>query len=219
LLKYFDDVCEPCGNCDNCVNKPETFDATIAAQKAISVVYRTEQRFGVGYLIDVLLGSDDERIKNFNHDKLGVFGVGKEFSKVEWNSIFRQLVAMNLLKVDISGFGALKMTESGLEFLRQKKTIELRKHAAKKEKQPKVKKVIFELSNEEEQELFAKLKAKRLEIAREHKVPPYVIFHDKTLVEMVKILPQTLSDLTKISGVGEAKMKKYGEIFLELVRN
>lgn len=218
LLKYFGDFCEPCGNCDNCINKPETFDATIAAQKAISCVYRTEQRFGVGYLIDVLLGSEDERIKNFNHNKLGVFGIGKEFSKVEWNSIFRQLVAMNLLRVDISGFGGLKMTESGLEFLKQKKTIELRKHSAKKEKPVKVKKIIFELVSEDEQKLFEKLKAKRLELSKAQGLPPYIIFHDKTLVEMVKIRPQSLVEMSKISGVGEAKREKYGEIFLEIVR-
>ncbi|MBU6140756.1 MAG: DNA helicase RecQ [Proteobacteria bacterium] len=220
MLEYFGDSCAPsgnyCGNCDNCLNAPETFDATIAAQKAISCVYRTEQRFGVGYLIDILLGVDDDRIKNFNHDKVSTFGIGKEFSKVEWNAIFRQLVAMNLLKVDIDGFGALKITEAGREFLQQKKTIQMRKYSAKKS--PKKTKVSVGLSGGSEDDLFAKLKAKRLEIAREQKVPPYVVFHDKTLVEMVKLRPQSLNDLTKISGVGEAKMKKYGEIFLELVR-
>ncbi len=219
LLKYFGDSGEPCGNCDNCLNKPETFDGTIAAQKAISVVYRTEQRFGVGYLIDVLLGSDDQRIKNFGHDKLGVFGVGKEFSKVEWNSIFRQLVVMNLLIVDVGGFGSLKITKSGFEFLREKKTVELRKQAAKKEKTTKTKKAAFELSGDSEQELFDQLRAKRLEISKEQGLPPYIIFHDKTLIEMVKIRPQNLTELAKISGVGEAKREKYGEIFLEIVRN
>lgn len=218
LLKYFGDSGEPCGNCDNCLNKPETFDGTIAAQKVISCVYRTEQRFGVGYLIDVLLGSNDQRIKNFGHDKLGVFGVGKEFSKVEWNSVFRQLVAMNLLIVDISGFGSLKITESGFEFLREKKTVELRKQATKKEKTTKTKKTAFELSGDSEQELFDQLRAKRLEISKEQGLPPYIIFHDKTLIEMVKIRPQNLTELAKISGVGEAKREKYGEIFLEIVR-
>lgn len=217
LLKYFGDFCEPCGNCDNCLNKPASFDATIAAQKAISVVYRTEQRFGVGYLIDVLLGADDERIKKFAHDKLGVFGVGKEFSKSEWSSIFRQLVAMNLLKVDVSNFGAVKMTESSLEFLRQKKTIELRKHAAKKEKMAKAKRIISEILSEDEQELFARLKAKRLELSRQQALPPYVIFHDKTLIEMTKIRPQTLADMATVSGVGEAKKEKYGEVFLQII--
>ncbi len=221
LLEYFGDSSGSCGNCDNCLNAPETFDATIAAQKAISCVHRTEQRFGVGYLIDILLGIADERVKNFNHHKISTFGIGKEFSKVEWNSIFRQLVAMNLLKVDISGFGGLKITESGREFLQQKKTIQLRKHSGKKsggKKEEKKAKVIFELGDESENELFVKLKARRLEIAREQNVPPYVVFHDKTLIEMIKSRPQSLDDLTKISGVGEGKMKKYGKIFLELVR-
>lgn len=222
LLKYFDDFCEPCGNCDNCVNKPQTFDGTIAAQKAISCVYRTEQRFGVGYLIDILLGNEDERSKNFAHNKLGVFGVGKEFSKVEWNSIFRQLVAMNFLSVDISGFGGLKITESGFEFLRQKKNIELRKYENKKspsKKEERKNKIIFALEGEEEQELFNKLKAKRLELSRAQGLPPYIIFHDKTLIEMAKIRPQNLEEMSKISGVGGAKREKYGEIFLEIVRN
>ena len=222
LLKYFGDFCEPCGNCDNCLNKPQTFDGTIAAQKAISCVYRTEQRFGVGYLIDVLLGVDDERIKNFVHDKLSVFGVGKEFSKIEWNSIFRQLVAMNLLSVDISGFGGLKITESGFEFLRQKKNIELRKHENKKspsKKEARKSKIIFALESEEEQELFNQLKAKRLELSRAQGLPPYIIFHDKTLIEMAKIRPQSLQEMSKISGVGEAKKEKYGEIFLAIIRN
>lgn len=220
LLEYFGDSCAPCGNCDNCLNKPETFDGTIAAQKAISCVYRTDQRFGVGYLIDVLLGLENERMVNFNHDKISTFGIGKEFSKAEWNSIFRQLVAMNFLKVDISGYGGLQITASGRTFLKQKEEIQLRKYVGKKAgatKEKKAKKV-FELSGEVEDDLFAQLRAKRLEIAKEQKVPPYVVFHDKTLVEMVKTRPQTLEGLGKLSGVGEAKMKKYGEIFLELVR-
>src|SRR3989338_4715840 len=113
LLQYFGDESQPCQNCDNCQNPQEKFDATIAAQKALSAVYRTEQRFGVGYLIDVLRGTDDARIKNFNHDKLSVFGIGQEFSKQEWQTIFRQLVAINFLRTDIEGFGGLKLTTEG----------------------------------------------------------------------------------------------------------
>lgn len=218
LLKYFGDNCEPCGNCDVCANKPETFDASIAAQKAISCVYRTEQRFGVAYLIDVLVGAEDERIKNFRHNQLSVFGVGKEFSKVEWQSIFRQLVAMNLLKVDVVGHGGLQITESGMKFLKEKTPLQMRKITAKvKEKKVAKTKVVLGLESDREKELFAKLKAKRLEIAQAQKLPPYVIFHDKTLLEMVKTKPQKLSDLKKISGVGEAKLQRYGEVFLGLI--
>ena len=220
LLEYFGDVSEPCGNCDNCLIKPETFDATIAAQKAISCVYRTEQRFGVGYLIEVLLGNADDRMKNFGHDRISTFGIGKELSKVEWQSIFRQLIAMNLLKVDIEGFGGLKITDAGRKFLQEKSSIQMRKHVGKVKADKKTTsktKVLSELSGDFENDLFAKLKAKRLEIAKEQKVPPYVVFHDKTLIEMVKLRPESLAVMGKISGVGEAKIKKYGEVFLELI--
>lgn len=224
LLEYFGDASSPCGNCDNCLNKVETFDATIAAQKAISCVYRTEQRFGVGYLIDVLLGNDEERIKNFGHDKISTFGIGKEFSKVEWQAIFRQLIALNLLRVDSESYGSLKITDAGRKFLQEKTPIQMRKIAARSKSKAAAKldqkgktKVIFALSDDLENELFAKLKAKRLEIAKAQNVPPYVVFHDKTLIEMIKTRPNSLAEMTKISGIGEAKANKYGKVFLEIV--
>ncbi len=224
LLEYFGDNCEPCNNCDTCLTKPETFDGTILAQKAISCVYRTEQMFGVAYLIDVLLGAESDRIRNFNHDQLGVFGVGTECSKQEWQSIFRQLVAQNLLLVDVVGHGGIKITDHGMSFLKEKRTIELRKYV-KKEKVARSAKsagsaknrLEFSLDTEAENELFQLLKAKRLEIAKAQNVPPYVVFHDKTLIEMIKTKPKNSDDLSKISGVGEAKIKRYGEIFLELI--
>ncbi len=218
LLEYFGDSCAPCGNCDTCLTKPETFEATIAAQKAISCVLRTEQRFGVGYLIDVLSGTDDQRIQNFRHDQLSVFGIGKEFSKVEWQSIFRQLVAMNLLKVDIAGHGGLQITEIGRKFLQEKNSILMRKHVGKVKVAKAVKtKLSLGLESEDEHELFARLKTKRLEIAKAQNVPPYVVFHDKTLFEMIKLRPKNLADLGGITGVGEAKIKKYGKVFLEVL--
>ncbi len=218
LLEYFDDYCAPCGNCDTCQNKPETFDATIAAQKALSCVYRTEQRFGVTYLIDVLIGNKDQRIKNFGHDKLSVFGVGAEFSKAEWQSIFRQLVAINFLKVDVMGHGGLSITDVGKKFLQQKNSLQMRKHGIKIKTEKMVKtKIVFDLNGNEENELFAKLKAKRLEIAKSQNVPPYVVFHDKTLLEMIKARPVSLVEMAKISGVGEAKIKRYGKIFLGIL--
>ena len=218
LLKYFGDISEPCGNCDTCLNKPETFDGSIATQKAISAVYRTEQRFGVGYLIDVLLGTEDQRIKNFRHDQLSVFGVGKEFSKSEWQGIFRQLVAMNFLKVDVVGHGGLQITDAGRKFLQQKNPLPLRKMTAKirVKKEARVKAVLG-LTGDTEKELFAKLREKRMEIAKAQNVPPYVVFHDKTLLEMVKMKPKNFEELAKIGGVGEAKIKKYGKVFLDLM--
>lgn len=218
LLKYFGDFCEPCGNCDTCVNKPESFDGSIAAQKAISTVYRTEQRFGVGYLIDVLLGVEDQRIKNFRHDQLSVFGIGKEFSKSEWQGIFRQLVAMDFLKVDVAGHGGLQITNAGRKFLQQKTPLPLRKITTKvKVKKEARVKAALGLAGDAEKELFAKLREKRMEIAKAQNVPPYVVFHDKTLLEMVKLKPKNSEELLRIGGVGEAKMRKYGEVFLELM--
>jgi len=218
LLKYFGDSCEPCNNCDTCLAKPESFDASIAAQKAISCVLRTDQRFGVGYLIDVLLGVDDARIKSFYHDQISTFGIGKEFSKAEWQSIFRQLVAMDFLKVDVEGHGGIKMTEAGRKFLQQKTPIQMRKYAGKVKIKNTIKaKVALELEGDEENELFAKLKARRLEIALAQKVPPYIVFHDKTLFEMIKVRPQSLEEMTQVSGVGEAKVKRYGKLFLEIL--
>lgn len=219
LLKYFGDSSQPCGNCDTCLNKPETFDGTVAAQKALSCVYRTEQRFGVAYLIDVLVGADDQRIKNFHHNQLSVFGVGKEFSKVEWQSIFRQLVAADFLKVDVLGHGGLQMTEAGRKFLQKKESLQLRKYAAKVKEKKEVKtKAVLGLAGGEEKELFALLKSKRMEIAKAQNLPPYIVFHDKTLLEMVKAKPKNLDEMAKISGVGEAKIKKYGKVFLEVLR-
>ncbi|MES2677608.1 MAG: DNA helicase RecQ [Pseudomonadota bacterium] len=224
LLEYFGEkTSKPCGNCDICQNPPQTFDGTIAAQKAISCAYRTGQIFGVAYLIDVLLGADDQRIKNFNHDQISVFGIGKEFSKAEWQNIFRQLVAMNLLKVDIAGHGGIKITMQGQDFLRDKKrVIQMRRY----EKVVKIKdkpikistaRINLELESEAENILFAKLKAKRLEISKAHNLPPYIIFHDKTLIEMVKSKPQNFAEMLKISGVGQQKIDKYGEDFLRII--
>jgi len=220
LLEYFGDHCDPCGNCDNCQNPPEVFDGTIAAQKAISTVYRTKQLFGVNYLIEVLLGKDNDRIINFGHNNLSVFGIGEEYSRQEWQSIFRQLVASNLLRVDITEHGGLKITEAGFSFLKEKQTINLRKYIGKIKKPKAAKKTKIEqsLETEEEQKLFEALKAKRLEIAGEQGVPPYIVFGNVTLVEMVKFKPQTAEELTKLNGVGDVKLQRYGDAFLEVLQ-
>ena len=199
--------------------KPETFDGTIAAQKAISCVYRTGQRFGVTYLIDVLLGSKDQRIINFRHDELSVYGIGKELSKQEWQSVFRHLVAMEFLRVDMEGHGGIQITEMGRKFLKEKTPIQMRKYAGKvRLKNKNVKSTIsLALETEEENELFDQLKAKRMEIALQQKVPPYMVFHDKTLFEMIKVMPKSLDEMSQVSGVGEAKIKSYGKLFLQIL--
>lgn len=220
LLEYFSDACEPCNNCDTCLAPPITFDGTIAAQKAISCVYRTDQRFGMMYLIDVLLGKTNDRMTSFGHDKISTFGIGEEYNKSQWQSIFRQLIAQNLLQVDVTGHGGLKITPNGREFLKEKRTINLRKYSgkAKVEKRESRRSQKIEIENEQDQKIYDALKTKRLEIAKAQNVPPYVIFHDKTLIEFATQKPDNNEDLAQINGVGEKKIQRYGEHFLSVIR-
>ncbi|MFT6077011.1 MAG: ATP-dependent DNA helicase RecQ [Myxococcota bacterium] len=220
LLKYFGDDCEACGNCDTCLNKPETFDGTILAQKALSCVYRTNQMFGVVYLVDILMGVENERIMQFNHDKLSVYGVGSDLNKQEWQNIFRQLVARNLIRVDMMNHGGIKLTPDGVGFLKNKEKVELRQYQKPKKTSKKIEKEKYKAVNLEtdlENELFDILKAKRLELAKQNNLPPYVIFHDKALIQMIQLKPQSLKEMMKINGVGEAKLENYGQIFLDLL--
>jgi len=218
LLEYFSDSCEPCNNCDTCLTPPVTFDGTIAAQKAISCVYRTGQRFGVIYLIDVLLGKSNERIIGFGHEKISTFGIGDEYNKGEWQSIFRQLVAQNFLTVDVTGHGGLKITPAGMKFLKEKQSINLRKYTGKVKAEKRSKtKVMPTITNDEDQNLFSALKAKRLELAKAQNVPPYVIFHDKTLAAFASTKPENNDDLSQISGVGQKKIERYGAEFLSVI--
>jgi len=221
ILEYFGDVGKPCGNCDTCQNPPETFDGTIPAQKALSAVYRTGQRFGVGYLIDVLTGKkDDARIKQFGHDQLSVFNIGADISKAEWQSIFRQLVALNFVAVDAAEHGGLHLTKYGQDFLKEKQTVRLRRYdGAKKRTKASLQKAAEEFyAQEGDAALFAALKAARLELAKAQNVPPYVIFHDKTLREMAIFKPDSMTALLDISGMGEKKAERYGRTFLDVIR-
>jgi ATP-dependent DNA helicase RecQ len=218
VLEYFGDVSGPCGNCDTCLSPPVTFDGTVAAQKALSCSYRTGQRFGVGYLIDVLLGKSDERMVRFGHDRISTFGIGAEFGKSEWQSIFRQLVALHLLTVDGSEYGGLKITPRGHAFLKEKEIIHLRKFTGKaKTPGSGAAKPVLTFAREEDRRLFEALRTARLELAREQNVPPYVIFHDRTLRELATRRPASLAALSQISGVGEKKMERYGAIFLQVI--
>ncbi len=218
LLEYFGDTGAPCNNCDTCLRPPETFDGTIPAQKALSCVYRTGERFGVAYVIDVLLGKENERITGFGHDKVSTFGIGTEFGKQEWQSIFRQLVAQNLLAVDVAGHGGMRITPQGHAFLKAKSTLSLRRYTGKvKPERVAKKKITVGFENEADQSLFLALKAKRKDIAAAENLPPYVIFHDKTLQEIAATKPVSFDDFLQISGVGERKLKKYGAAFLEVV--
>jgi ATP-dependent DNA helicase RecQ len=218
LLSYFGDRSEPCGNCDTCANPPETFDGTIAAQKALSCVYRTGQRFGVAYLIDVLLGKSNERMEKFGHQNVSTFGIGGEHGKEEWMSIFRQLVAQNLLAVDVTGHGGLSLTPEGIAFLKSRAPLRLRAYTGKSTTRRKeARRSGPSFATEADQALYAMLRAVRLDLAKAQAVPPYVIFHDKTLQEMALRKPHDMESFAAISGVGEAKRKRYGEAFLNAI--
>ncbi len=216
MLEYFGDGCQPCGNCDTCYTPPVTFDGSVAAQKALSCVHRTGERFGVGYLTDVLMGVSDERIERFGHDKQSTFGIGAAYNKKQWQGIFRQLVSLGLLQVDTENHGGLHITEQGRAFLRTKEPLALREPQARKSKAPR--RTPSSIAPVDAG-LFEALRAKRLELARAQGVPPYVIFHDKTLHGMAAEKPTTLAQMAEISGVGEAKLERYGLAFLEVIEN
>jgi len=219
LLEYFGEKrATPCGNCDNCLDPPETWDGTTAAQKALSCVYRTGQRFGVVHLVDVLLGEKTERVRQFGHDRLPTFGVGGDLSELQWRGVFRQLAATGLLSVDLEGFGGLKLTAASKAVLKGDQTVTLRLQAAKQAKKARRDSAARSIGNNDfsplTEALWQALRDTRLRLAREQGVPPYVIFHDATLREMVTQRPQSLREFATISGVGERKLEKYGEAFL-----
>jgi ATP-dependent DNA helicase RecQ len=219
LLEYFDDSGEPCGNCDTCDTKPQTFDGTTPAQMALSAVYRTGQRFGMVYVVDVLMGIADQRIIQFGHDQQSTFGIGKEWSKPEWQNIFRQLVSRNLLMVDVNEYNGIKITEKGFAFLKRKESIDFRKlsvkQKARRDKTTRRSKPVLE--DEDDQELFEKLKEARQAMAKKRRVPAYVIFHDKTLVELADKRPQSFEEMLEINGIGESKLKKFGQTLLDVI--
>jgi len=220
LLRYFGSQGEPCNNCDTCAAPPQTFDATIPAQKILSCIYRTDQRFGAHYVIDVLMGSDDERIRKFGHDTLSVYGIGTDLTHKEWQGIIRQLASLGYLRTDMMNHGALKITELGAAFLKDKTSLALRVDAKPVDpiRTAARNKANTLLENDEDRALFANLKAIRLQIAKEQNVPPYVIFHDRTLLEMVTQKPSTLTEMAGISGIGQTKLEKYGTEFLQALQ-
>jgi len=222
LLAYFGEILEkPCGNCDNCINPPETWDATIAAQKALSCIYRTHERYGAHYIIDIITGKDDERIQRNGHDKLSTFDIGGEHTGVEWRGIFRQLIAHGYLATDTEGYGVLKLTPKAWPLLKRSETPQtvmlrkLRKVAkTKKRKIATATRAVMQTLSTQDQAMFEGLRELRSRLAREQNVPPYVIFPDKTLSEMASVKPVSEGQMLDISGVGEVKLSRYGEAFL-----
>ncbi|MGY1459738.1 DNA helicase RecQ [Luteimonas sp. A534] len=214
---------EPCGNCDNCLQPPETWDATVAAQKALSCVYRTGQRFGAAHLIDVLRGSESERIRQFGHDTISTYGIGTELDARSWRGVFRQLVAAGLLDVDSEGYGGLRLTADSREVLQGQREVLLRKEAPRarargKERTRDGRAALPPDLPAEAQPLFEALRELRTRLAREQSVPPYVIFHDATLREIAALRPETEEELSGVGGIGAGKLERYGGLVLETVR-
>ncbi|NKB32486.1 MAG: DNA helicase RecQ [Pseudomonadales bacterium] len=215
LLDYFGEALpEPCGNCDTCLEPPETWDGTEAARMALSVAFRTEQRFGVNHLIDVMLGTDTDKIFQFGHQHLPVYGIGKEIDKNQWRSVFRQLVARGYMSVDLERFGALRLEEKCRPLLRSEETIALRKDSKVKTAKQQTK---TRLAPEVDVALWEALRDCRRQFAEEMGVPPYVVFHDSTLQEMCLRMPQNMEEFELLNGVGERKLEKYGPGFVRVI--
>jgi len=221
MLSYFGDEIEgPCGNCDTCLYPVETWDGALAARKAVYLVKQTGQRFGATYLIDIMQGKSSERITRFGHDKLSAFGRGQELSEREWSSVFRQLISMGYLSVDMERYGSIKLTQESASVLQGEVSISLRKDHLGREKKKKAAKVggSGKPLDSATAAVFEALRVRRMELAREMNVPPYVIFHDSTLRAMAEVRPSSLEGMGKITGVGERKLENYGETFLEVIR-
>ncbi|WP_180285186.1 DNA helicase RecQ [Azospirillum oleiclasticum] len=237
LLNYFGEAMpEPCGNCDTCLDPVETWDASVAAQMALAAVYRTGQRYGAGHLIDVLRGNATEKVVTMGHDRIKTFGVGKDRTKQEWQSIYRQLVAAGFLTVDMEGYGGFRLTDSGLPVIKGQQPVQLRRdHVV--EKRRSVRDSLRRGGSSgggggdgvshgaargslsaEEDALWHALRARRTELARQQGVPPYVIFHDSTLMEMVHERPRDRTAFARLPGVGARKLDLYADAFLEVIR-
>ena len=225
LLDYFGEASEPCNNCDVCLTPPELWDGTVAAQKALSVVYRTGQRFGVVHLIDVLRGKVSDKVKQWGHDALPTFGVGADLDDGAWRAVFRQLVAGGMLTADLAEHGAMKLTDAARPVLRGEQTLQMRRHVARKggssggsksrsERAP----TKLDDMTLEDQSLFEDLRQWRAATAKEQGVPAYVILHDKTLKELAEERPTTRDQLMNISGMGTAKLERYGDDLLGIIR-
>jgi ATP-dependent DNA helicase RecQ len=227
LLQYFGETYPGvCGNCDNCLVPPKTWDGSTAAKKALSCAFRTGQRFGAVHLIDVLLGKRSERVLQFRHDQLSVFAIGQEYSEAVWRGIFRQLVANGLLTVDMEGYGGLSLNEASRAVLRGEKGVTLREDNEKPKRSRDMrtparnlevaKKRVADISSGDEV-LWQALRDQRMRIAKEQGVPPYVIFHDATLLEILHRKPQNEAEFATIAGVGATKLSRYGRAFIDVL--
>jgi ATP-dependent DNA helicase RecQ len=234
LLSYFGEAAAPCGNCDNCLEPPETWDASVAAQKALSAIYRTGQRFGAVHVIDVLRGKENERVLRWDHQQLGVFGIGAELDEAAWRDVFRQLVALGYVEVDHGAYGALRLTAASRPVLKGEQSVQMRRTAprVRRTKRSRVGTAALAAAGKagggalqatgathpaDEADRYARLKAWRLAEARRQAVPAYVILHDATLAEIARREPRDLDALGEIPGIGARKLERYGAALLVVI--
>jgi len=209
---------KPCGNCDNCLTPPAAWDATIPAQKALSCVYRSGQRFGVGHLIDILRGSDNERIRQLGHDKLSTYAIGNDLDARAWRGVFRQLVAASLLEVDPESHGGLRLTDASRDVLTGRRQMMMRRDAAPPRERERGGPRTGVPVQAGDLSLFQALRGLRAELAREQNVPAFVIFHDSTLRNIAEQRPTSVEALGKVGGIGGSKLARYGQRLVEIVR-
>ena len=220
LLDYFGEASEPCGNCDTCMEPPQTWDATDAARKALSCIFRTGQRFGSRHLIDVLRGHATERVGQWRHQDLSVFGIGADIDEAAWRDIFRQLVTLGFVRPDHEAFGALRLTDSSRPVLKGEQRIDMRRMAPRKGKSATVRrKAAAEGLTAADASLLERLRTWRSEQARTQSVPAYVIFHDATLSAIASAHPRDIEDLSTIHGIGAKKLERYGPELMALLRD
>lgn len=219
LLTYFGESAEPCGNCDICLDPPKLVDGTDHAQLLLEAIQATGQMFGIAHVIDVLRGSANQKVKEKNHDRLGVFGKGSALSKAQWQTIARQVLASDYLSIDIEGYGGLRLTAQGAQQLRDKQPIFMRELVADKPSKKRARQQRLEQAVQDgvDQDLLSHLKALRRELAQERGVPAYIIFSDSTLIDMCLLKPATLDDMALVSGVGPKKLDDFGQVFLRAV--
>lgn len=221
LLNYFGEQTKPCGNCDVCIDPPQVWDGTVAAQKALSAALRTGQRFGAGHLIDILRGKSTDKVRQFGHDRLPTFSVGADMDDMGWRSVFRQLLAGGLLEADAQAYGALKLTDEARPVLKGEISLTLRRHAVRTKSKAitktREKGITIATISAGDAPLFAALRSWRADKAREQGVPAYVILHDRTLHELAERRPDSLEALLSVPGIGFAKSERYGKDLLELL--
>ena len=220
LLQYFGQSSEPCGNCDTCLNPPSSFDATEPVQKLLSTIYRVGQRFGAVHVLEVLRGVDSTRVRQWQHQSLSTFGIGSDRSEAEWRAILRQTLAQGLVDVDHEQYGSLRLTEAARPVLRGETVLTLRRYQkpVRQRRAPAAPGSYTEASlSSAQRALFERLRWWRMETARAHNVPAYVIFHDNTLREIARATPASMEELRQVSGVGEKKLESYGADIIRLI--